>query len=480
MSARRLPTLTRPLARERARGRDAELVQGAVGGDERCFEAIFQRHHPPLLSYCRHMLGSREEAEDALQQTFMRAHRALGAGNAPRELRPWLYAIARNRCLSTIAARRATDVLGGEEPALTGLTEEVQEREDLRELVRDIGGLPEEQRSALLLAELEDLDHRAIATVLGCPVSKVKALVHQARTTLIAQRDARATPCEEIRAQLSVARGGELRRGPLRRHLKLCEGCRDFRYAVELQRGSLAAILPVLPSAALAARILGPGALHAAAGAGGTAGGAGAAATGAGGGAAGTGAAGGIGAGAIVGGVAAKVAVVGALVVVATAGAVVVPHRLAHASPAGGHVDAAYGSPGAYGSRASDPTALASYTGPTFASFTGTPGATTIAQLTSLAAAGAGGATPKASGTSAGSPRPVGGRAVIASRLRERSRARRRARVLERKRRSRARAKAASAPSPPSCGEEATRAEAASRSRASRANNDVGARDGEA
>ena len=139
----------------------------------------------------------------------------------------------------------------------------MQRREDLRELVAGIGRLPEDQRSALLLAELDDLSHQAIATIVGCEVSKVKALIYQARSALIADRDALGTPCQDIREQLSVAHGGELRRGPLRRHLKLCVGCRDFQLAVGAQRQSLGAVLPVLPSAGLAAAILGHGAAHA-------------------------------------------------------------------------------------------------------------------------------------------------------------------------------------------------------------------------
>ena len=218
---------------------DATLVRRMQAGDERAFEEIFKRHHAPLLSYCRHMLGNQAEGEDALQQAFIKAHQALLGGNAPRELRPWLYAIARNCCLSAIAARRTTAPLQDDTPALAGLTEEVHRREDLRELVAGIGRLPEDQRSALLLAELDDLDHRAIATIVGCEVSKVKALIYQARSALIADRDARETPCEDIREQLAVARGGELRRGPLRRHLKLCVGCRDFQLAVNAQRQSL-------------------------------------------------------------------------------------------------------------------------------------------------------------------------------------------------------------------------------------------------
>jgi RNA polymerase sigma factor (sigma-70 family) len=349
----------RPPARgARTSASDAILVQRMRAGDERSFEAIFKRHHAPLLSYCRHMLASQDEAEDALQHTFIRAHRALLGEAPPRELRPWLYAIARNCCLSAIAGRRSTSELDERTLSLGGLSEEVHEREELRELVTDIARLPEDQRSALLLSELDDLSHRAIATVVGCPVSKVKALVYQARSTLMAEREARGASCRDIREQISVARGGELRRGPLRRHLRLCSGCRDFQLAVDAQRQSLAIVLPVLPSAALAARILGHGTLlHAAAGVGqagagavpvggsaaaGTSAAAGggtgiaAAASGA---AAGTTAtagatvAGGTGVGALIGGgLLAKAAVGGAVAALATVGTVTIPHRLWHPS----------------------------------------------------------------------------------------------------------------------------------------------------
>jgi hypothetical protein len=86
--------------------------------------------------------------------------------------------------------------------------------------------------------------------VVGCPPAKVKALVFQARSALIADREARSTPCTEIREQLEVASGGALRRGPLRRHLRQCEPCRIYRTAVADQRAGLALLLPVAPSAA--------------------------------------------------------------------------------------------------------------------------------------------------------------------------------------------------------------------------------------
>ena len=142
-------------------------------------------------------------------------------------------------------------------PATAGLAEEVQTRADLRAVVEDVARLPDDQRAALVLAELADLSHAQIGEVIGVRAGKVKALVHQARTTLIAERDAREQPCEEIREQLATARGGALRRGPLRRHLRLCAPCRAYRDAVAAQRRTLAAVLPVAPSAGLKAGILG-------------------------------------------------------------------------------------------------------------------------------------------------------------------------------------------------------------------------------
>src|SRR5829696_360639 len=273
-------TIRAPLVRRRA-GRldDARLAALAAGGDERAFEAVYDRHHRALLAFCRHMLGSLDEGEDALQQTFLRAHRSLVAQGPPDELRPWLFAIARNRCLTMLAARRIAAVpVETLEPATEGLSAGVEERADLRDLLGDIARLPEDQRSALVLAELGDLSHAQIAAVIEVPAAKVKALVHQARSRLIADRDARETPCEDVREQLSTARGGELRRGPLRRHLALCEPCRAYKDAVAEQRSALALVLPVLPSVGLKDTILGAlgggGGGAAAAASGGTAGGA--------------------------------------------------------------------------------------------------------------------------------------------------------------------------------------------------------------
>jgi len=230
---------------------DERLVEQVRAGSEPAFELVYDRHHRGILAFCRHMLGSAEEAEDAVQHTFMAAYRDLVGSDKPIQLRPWLYTIARNRCFSTLRARREKPLGEMDEPSTENLSTEVQRRQDLRDLLSDLSDLPDDQRAALVLAELGDVSHEEIAAVLDIPREKVKALVFQARTALIAGRKARETPCEEIREQLAVLRGGSLRRSTLRRHLRVCPGCRAFRAEVESQRRALAIALPVLPTLGL-------------------------------------------------------------------------------------------------------------------------------------------------------------------------------------------------------------------------------------
>jgi RNA polymerase sigma factor (sigma-70 family) len=239
---------------------DARLAARAGADDAAAFAVLYDRHHASLLAFCRHMLGNRHDGEDALQQTFIRAHRALLRGHRPDEPRAWLFAIARNRCRTMLGARRDAAADGTEQlerVCVDGLPGELQQRADLRELLADITRLPEDQRAALLLSELRGFSQDQIALVIGCPVQKVKALVFQARTHLLAERDARDTECVEIRQRLEVARGSELRRGLLRRHLRRCEPCQTYSVAVAAQRNELAGLMAVLPSAGLKLSVLG-------------------------------------------------------------------------------------------------------------------------------------------------------------------------------------------------------------------------------
>lgn len=251
-SVARQPGLPLPRRLLSAAG-DSRLVEQLRAGNQAAFQVIYDRYHRPLLGYCRHLLGSPSDAEDALQQVFASAHRFLTEGERTVTLRPWLYAIARNTCISHLRTRRETAA----EPELVTASsdQEADQRAEVRELLGDMAILSEDQRSALVLAEVGGLAHEEIATVVGCEPTKVKSLVHQARQHLLDRRKARDASCADVREQLSILRGGSMRRAWLQLHLASCPGCRDYRHEVRRQRALLALTVPI-PSAGLRDSVL--------------------------------------------------------------------------------------------------------------------------------------------------------------------------------------------------------------------------------
>jgi len=238
-----------------ARRADERLVELVRQGDAAAFEVLYDRYNLRILSFCRHMLGSQQDGEDATQHAFVALHRHITADDRPVDVKPWLFQVARNRCLSIIRSRRDHADVDDPviQPATEGLADSVQRRSELRDLLGDLHHLPDDQRAALLLSSLGDLSGEQIAAVIGCRPEKVKALVFQARTSLMNERDARNTDCAEVREQLATLRGGALLRGPLRRHVRHCDGCRAYRDATRKQREALALLLPVIPTAGLKA-----------------------------------------------------------------------------------------------------------------------------------------------------------------------------------------------------------------------------------
>src|SRR5688572_1780931 len=145
---------------------DDRLVEQVRRGNESAFEVIYDRHHRGILSFCRHMLGSREEAEDAVQHTFTSAYTDLQSNDRDIRLKAWLFTIARNRCLSMLRARREQPAELEDQPT-AGLAVEVEQRADLRDLLHDLRDLPDDQREALVLFEVGDLSQAEVARVIG-------------------------------------------------------------------------------------------------------------------------------------------------------------------------------------------------------------------------------------------------------------------------------------------------------------------------
>ena len=230
---------------------DERLIALTRRGHHGAFEALVQRYQPRLLAFCRHMLGSKEDAEDVLQEVFTAAFNAILADDRPINARPWLYRIARNRSLNHLrrprpAGQDSMDVFERDGGSSTADT--VHRREEFRQIVTDVGELPETQRTALLLREIDALSYDQIAEAMDTTVPSVKSLLVRARVSLAEAAEARLLTCEEVRLELGqVAEGLTRTTAPLRRHLKSCDRCHTFRAELRKTTRALAAVYPLGP-----------------------------------------------------------------------------------------------------------------------------------------------------------------------------------------------------------------------------------------
>jgi RNA polymerase sigma factor (sigma-70 family) len=240
---------------------DERLVHLVRRGSDAAFEVLVARYNSRLLAFCRHMLGSREDAEDVLQDVMAAAYNAILADERPINVRPWLYRIARNRSLNHL--RRATAVgMDSMDVHLhdhgTTTADLVHEREEFRLLVVDIQRLPETQRTALVLREMDALSYEQIAEAMETTVPSIKSLLVRARIGLAEAAEARALSCAEVRIELGEVAEGILRKpSPLvRRHLKTCTRCASFQTQLKDTSKSLALLLPLGPLALLRKLVL--------------------------------------------------------------------------------------------------------------------------------------------------------------------------------------------------------------------------------
>ena len=174
---------------------DAQLVDLVRAGDDRAFAAIHARYEPRLTGFARRLLGgAHHDAEEVVQDAFVRALHALRADEREMALKAWLFTIVRNRALDVLRRPVRTVELEPHAAALRGDGGDPHELcclgEDLRALVDGLHGLPERQRTALVLHELGDVGHQAIAGRLDVSEGGSKALVSRARARLAASRAA--------------------------------------------------------------------------------------------------------------------------------------------------------------------------------------------------------------------------------------------------------------------------------------------------
>jgi RNA polymerase sigma factor (sigma-70 family) len=241
-----------PLLRLRS---DEQLVALFRGGNEEAFRVIHDRYHQRLFAYARQMLpGSRQDAEDALQDIFVRAYSGLRASNGQLALRAWLYRVAHNRCIDEM--RRppppSGEIMEIIRPPSHDPIAVAERRESLRRLIDDVRRLPDQQRSALLMRELGGIPYADLAAALGVSVPAVKSLLVRARIGLAHAMEAREVACHEIREELAGAHDRGVRpSGIARRHMHDCVGCKEFRGQIRGTSRGLAALLPFGPLALL-------------------------------------------------------------------------------------------------------------------------------------------------------------------------------------------------------------------------------------
>jgi len=237
---------------------DARLARLAAAGSEGAMAAIFERHHQALHRYCHSILGNGHDAADALQNTMIKALRALPGEQRQIALRPWLYRIAHNESVSLLRARRAdSDLDAAAHVGDAAASGAVESRERLRSLRQDLGDLTERQRGALLMRELGGLEFTEVAEALGSSASAIKQSVYEARCALQAMEEGRAMDCESVRRTLSDGDRRMLRGMRMRGHLRACAGCSDFEAGLRRRPAQLAALAPPLPLAVGAAMLHG-------------------------------------------------------------------------------------------------------------------------------------------------------------------------------------------------------------------------------
>ena len=230
---------------------DERLIALTRRGNNGAFEALVQRYQPRLLAFCRHMLGSQEDAEDVLQEVFTAAFNAMRADDRPINARPWLYRIARNRSLNHLrrpqpSGQDSMDVFERDGGASTADT--VHKREEFRQIVADVHELPETQRTALLLREIDALSYDQIAEAMDTTIPSVKSLLVRARVSLAEAAESRLLTCDEVRLELGqVAEGLARTTAPVRRHVRTCDRCRSFRGELRKTTRALAAVYPIGP-----------------------------------------------------------------------------------------------------------------------------------------------------------------------------------------------------------------------------------------
>jgi RNA polymerase sigma factor (sigma-70 family) len=216
-------------------------------GTDRSFERLYRKYAGDVYRYALVVLRNEADAEDVTQTTFLNAYRAFEQGERPRSPQNWLIAIAHNVCRQRFrqSQRRPNEVVFEEELAEAAVVED--DAISAADIRRALGHLAFNQRSALVMRELEGRSYQEIAEMLDLSVSAVETLIFRARRALREQLEDGIT-CHEAEFAISKQLDGRLgrqERGALRAHLRECEECAGFARSQRAQRGSLKSLAAI-------------------------------------------------------------------------------------------------------------------------------------------------------------------------------------------------------------------------------------------
>lgn len=172
------------------RAEEMALVERCRQGDLAAFEAIYRTHAGRLYNVAYRILGNAADAEDLLQEVFLTAHKKLDSFRGDSALGTWLYRLASNLCLDHLRSRavRTGQVTGtlDDEPGLADTSSRrlADRTVDRMDLERAVAELPEGCRTAFILHDVEGLEHREVADMLGIAEGTSKSQVHKARLRL--------------------------------------------------------------------------------------------------------------------------------------------------------------------------------------------------------------------------------------------------------------------------------------------------------
>ncbi|MDE0062705.1 MAG: RNA polymerase sigma factor RpoE [Gammaproteobacteria bacterium] len=180
-----------------AKDNDRELVRRFKGGDQAAFELLFTRYQHKVLGLIGRHLNDPDEVQDVAQEAFVRAFRALPRFRGESAFYTWLYRIALNTTRNHVAARNRrpppTDIDVADARLMDGVDTLRDDEDPLAALSRDelsseirqaIGALPDDQRSAVILREMDGLSYDQIAEVMHCPVGTVRSRIFRAREAI--------------------------------------------------------------------------------------------------------------------------------------------------------------------------------------------------------------------------------------------------------------------------------------------------------